>query len=171
MATAKNQSFFFQKNSLFWLSIPKIGGTIKTNSIQTDTSSTGIMLSPRIFKGIKLFMRIFSSYLGAMPFSWCHNTKLFVESKRAKYSCSLNLFLFIIWNSFLLCQIFRFYQLKDYNRLNLLVAFITATLIALEALVLPIRYNDLFMLEINSMLVYLQRIQGLYIPQLPKYDL
>lgn len=57
-------------------------------------------------------------------------------------------------------QINRFQRIKDYNTFNLLVTFTTAILLGMLAISMPVLFEDCFLLEVNSILVYLRRVQG-----------
>lgn len=118
-----------------------------------------MMLSPRLYSGISLFMTV-SVRIGVIPISWCPKLQLFQKCSKAKFRSHLNLFLFCLWNSFLFVQIFRFQQTKDYNSLNLVITFSAGILASMLCITLPVAFEDSFILEINSILTYLRRVQG-----------
>lgn len=117
------------------------------------------MLSLRVYYGISLFTAV-SVHLGVIPVSWCPNLKLFQRCSTAQLRSRFNVFLFFLWNTFLFIQIIRFQQIKDYNSSNLVIAFSAAILASMLSITLPVLFEDNFILEINSILVYLRRVQG-----------
>lgn len=125
------------------------------------------MLSIKLYSGITLFMSHVSIPMGVLPFSWCSHQKIFVKCSKARSRCVFNVFLLLLWISCLQFQILRFHLSKNHNSLNFTVAFTSALSVALEAFCLTLQFEDSFMSELNTILVYLRRVQGKKPPLVP----